>query len=175
MPASTYYLTASPPSKNIKKLNSLTGWESDMAHLLLLDDQEDKIEYARDILQKNSPSGEISDKVKVDDAVINMLPKNSRSRAKIFLHHARKFLKETEDGLTILLDGSVSSPMIDILRYYCSPKHISVPLPMSSDLLEAAFKKYSMPSSAFGTGRWSPIANEETFTLPPKTKWIFKR
>ena len=180
----TYYLSPSIP-KSMKKLNSLVGWEGEMVQLLL-GDKNNKLEEARKILQGQEATGKAAyiDPGDLSDSILNMLPKYSRTRAKIFLHHVKKFLKENEDGLTVLPDGSLSSPMIDIVRYYCSPKYVKVPLPVSSDLLEEAFKKFSMPTSAFASGRWpqtilplNPPENPRTLLDKPQMeiKWTVKR
>lgn len=165
--AKTYYLTTDI-SPTAKQLSKLEGWEGDAAGILL-GGGDDKISKLRILLNAMDEPIAETQRHAVRAEMLSMLPKAIRSRAKIFLHHASDILKETEDGLTISPDGTVSSPMIDILRYYCSSHHIPIPLPVASDSLEELFRSSHMPQSAFGKGRFP--THHSTTTITP---WISK-
>ena len=182
----SYYLMSNPPSI-LKNLNNLKGWQEKVVQELLSDkDEENKKSSILALLSHddgdNLPSS-FSSRTHTEEAsqinyVISFLAKPIRSRAKIFLHHVLKFVRVREDGSTEVEEegGAVvtrSSPLIDIVRYYCSPPAMRVPLPLASEHLERAFLAHNVPQSAFARGR-SPLPSSSNFMEPSQSSFVPK-
>ena len=116
MTAETWYLTQNV-SKLSKKLGKLSGWRKEVAKLLLETDEEAtaKSLIAEIVKTTESPNSLISE-------VLDLLPKRIQGKAKILATHLSKQMKFSDDGRVIYPDGSFGSPLIDILKYFCSPK-----------------------------------------------------
>ena len=169
----TYYLTTSVPSA-IKQLGNSSGWQREVVDILLSDKTEqDKQDVLRSLIAQKPESDNNSLKI---DQLLTMMPKNTRSRARIFLHHVLTFLRVRDDGATELDGGILSSPLIDIVRYYCSPISVRVALPVASEHLERTFREHNVPAIAFARGRLPTnthlVFSDTVHSKSSKNTWI---
>ena len=165
--AKTYYMTTDISAVG-KKLARLSGWEKDVADILVSKDA-DKISKLLAMLQPLASGEDASINKVFWDEIIPLLPKSIRSKARIFLHHAQRFLKVDKDGLVELGEGTRGSSLLDVLKFYCSPASMPVPLPLGTDAMDQLMRQHHMPISAFGKGR-HPY---HTQTSPPSSPpWI---
>ena len=91
----TYYLTTDISAIG-KKLANLTGWEKEAAELLVSSD-EGKVDKLMALIRLQVSEEDTSNRIDADE-LIALLPRNIRSRARIYLHHPERFLKVTAQG-----------------------------------------------------------------------------
>lgn len=150
MTAETYYLSKNV-SKTVKALSRLSGWEAEVA-ALLLSNGEDKAEKIRQKLPVSSSSSNMAETLRT---VLEILPKTIQNRARIFLKHFLPLVRVVDGGIVELPpDGRVVGTLIDIVRFFCSSSQLKIaPPPGYSDLVSFFAERKGMPQSAFGHGR----------------------
>ena len=167
----TYYLTENM-SKTGEKLGTLKGWELEVAKALLAPSAEerDKVALIRKVLEGRGPATNDSenDSPEALAQLIELLPKATRSRARVLLHHLPKSLR-VKDGLVLFPDDTPGSPLIDVLKYYCSPRHFRVPLPQGFQRMNQLLKDAKVPQTAFSTDK-SPYIIRASPT--PSSGWV---
>ena len=179
--AQTYYLSKNVP-KLVKNLSELKAkWERDVAEILLNKELSDEEKLTK--IYVVLPADELGKKADRDaeiEGVINVLPKRIRSRARIL---ARAVLKRAtlSDGDLVELPGvGPTAPLIDVLKFFASPRHLNLPLPQQTSLLSYFFLSNKFPVSAFGSGVidfMQNLINPGTIDLPiekstPSAAWI---
>lgn len=163
--AETFYLTKDV-SKEIRDLSSLTDWEQEVARILLSPGSEGKTEKIRSIL----PSIDTVDRPLIQ-SLLEMLPKNIQSRSKIFLHYFLAKVRIADGGIVELPDGSQTAPLVDIVRYFCSPSHLKVRPPLGLETLLNFLASIGMPQSAYGNRREEETMSNKNYEEKPK-RWI---
>lgn len=149
-PLKTYYLSEKA-SKTASELGKLDGWRLHIASILLSDSmkEENQREEIRKLLDSAEPS-ERKTHEKIDDAlsIVQLLPRTLHGRAKILLHHLLRLVR-INDGIVELKDGTIVGTLVDILKFYCSPKNYNAPIPPGFETLNKMFVDHMVPQSAF--------------------------
>lgn len=176
----TFFLSKNVP-KFVEKLSRLKAeWERDIASALLDStmDEEEKIAKIKTMLPANRANEEKEAKNLMVENVIEMLPKTIRARARILAGHLMKSSANIGDGDVVLLpDFGPTAPLIDVLKFYASPRHLKVPLPQEASKLSQYFIDNKFPMSAFGSGVLdsmnSPSSSSSSRNESDQgTKWI---
>ena len=147
--AESYYLSKDVP-KFIRNLSELKSeWERGVASLLLDRSipEEEKAEKIGNLLP-NSKSDDTSPS-EVIETVLQLLPKATRGRARIFLTHLLPRVSLADGDIVSIPDFGPTSPLIDVVKYFCSPPSHRVPPPFGMAELWNFFQSRSFPQSAF--------------------------
>ena len=149
--AETFYLSKDV-SDFVKKLSQLKlQWERELVSILLNKKlgEGDKISKIRELLpEKNRGDVDREDA----SVVLDLLPKAIRGRSRILLRHLMRYAK-LGDGDVVQLPGvGPTAPLIDVLKFFASPRHYRVPLPEQTPRLAKFFIDRKFPASAFGSG-----------------------
>lgn len=168
----TYYLTREV-SKPIQELSKLTGWERQVAGVLLDSSENDKAKLIRNLLPSNPGQTSTDENEEITRNTLDLLPRSIKNRAKIFLTHFLPRVKILDGGVVELEGGNQAGVLIDIVRFYCSPSHLKISPPQGYETINRFFNSVSLPQSAFGPGRFP----SGKFTPHPhrhsnQTRWI---
>ena len=159
MATQTYYLTTNL-DKSIRSLSDLpNGWQLDTARVLLdfkLSDQDKMIKVRNLINQQQAPPEQ--DYKKTMDQLSDILPKNIRNKARMFLAHVLPRTNIDDSGVLVLPDGSKTAPLIDILRFFCSPSNLGIAPVEGLGKLADFLREINIPQAALGRGKLvSPV------------------
>ena len=120
MPVETWYLSQKATDQ-AKRLGRLKGWRKEVAQVLLSRNSDDKSKVDIRKLVATEKSRE-TQQTEMIDQTVSLLPKNSRSKAKILAQHLLHNLHVDENGRIVYPDGSFGSAFIDALKYFTAPK-----------------------------------------------------
>ena len=90
--------------------------------------------------------------------LLTFFPKNYKSRARVFLHYALKYIRLNADDQVVYEDGQIGSNIIDLARYFILPKQSR--RPMDAPNFEAIVNRSGMPRSVL---RQPAKINKEPF------------
>ena len=148
--AGTYFLTRDVP-KFIKNLNNLkSDWEREIASILLdrgLSEEEKMVK-----IRNQLPTGTSSDSGSIIETVLQLLPKAVRGRARVFLTHLLPRVSLLDGDIVSIPDFGPTAPLIDIVKFFCSPPSHRVPPPFGMAELWNFFQARRFPQSAFAGG-----------------------
>lgn len=134
---------------DIKKIGKLTGWKKEVVNLLLIRNEDD--ETIKEKIGLIIKTDELSQKTITD--FIDILPKNIRNKAKIFIHYLKKLVNIDEDGLIVYPDGEIGNSLLDHVKFWCTSEKINSrkldDTPKMAQLLEVN----KVPLAAFGSGK----------------------
>jgi hypothetical protein len=102
--------------------------------------------------------------------LIDLLPGRLQTKAKLLLHYLRDVPVDGQ-GRVIYPDGVNGSYLIDLIRYFVSPKSMSPAKPIDATTFTEVMRANGVPTSALGAGR-SLIASIEPHVEKPRRKRI---
>ena len=143
--AQTYYLSQDL-SPRVKSLSDLSeDWEKQVA-TVLLGTSGTKADEIRRLLPSKTE--------RTNNAILDLLPRGIKNRGRILLHHLLPRVSLGDGDVVILPpNGTATAPLIDVLRFFASPKSMRVPVPTGAGHLIEFFRSRGFPQSAFGAGR----------------------
>ncbi len=88
-------------------------------------------------------------------AIAKLLPKNTRSRAKIILFYLAKHGTQMDRDTQRIKydDGTISSHLLDLVRFVVTPDNIKLRRPIDTPHFFKLLVKAGVPSSVFGKGK----------------------
>ena len=145
MKMETWYLTQNP-DQTIRKLSELIGWKRQIATVLISKSQGD--EHVADEIRSLLPARGREQEQETITTILELLSKQVRSRAKVFLSHLLAKASVDDSGQLVLPDGAITSPVIDVVKYYVSPASHRVPPPTGVQRINKFLKDINMPRAA---------------------------
>ena len=149
----TYYLSKDVP-KFVKNLSELkTPWEREIAGTLLNQKLNEKEKLLRILaaLPEDEDAKEKEKRAEVEH-ILELLPKQIRSRSRILMRHLLKRVSLDDGDLVVLPGVGPTAPLIDVLRFFASPRYLKLPLLQQTADLSEFFISQKFPMSAFGSG-----------------------
>lgn len=109
--------------------------------------------------------------------LVEMLPKNIKSRATLLLSSIRSDLKTDANNRVIFANGTVGAHLIDYLRYFCVALQFTRAAPPQAKRFGDLLARNCTPLSALGTGhvlkrRACPPPERLKQKRPEQTPWI---
>ena len=116
--------------------------------------------------------------VREKETLLSLLPRHIQHRARTLLHFLLPLI-DVKDGIVYLPGGAPTSPLMDILRFYSSPRLYKAAVPQGLELLNDLMIERNVPHSAFAPGKHPADLSRQTAPiqdhLPPSEELKHKR
>lgn len=84
------------------------------------------------------------------DAIVNMMPRQMRQKAKLLAHYTKNRISLTENGRVVYGDQSIGSHLHDLIRFFVSSPTLRVPRPVDAVKFGITLKRIGVPRAALG-------------------------
>ena len=160
MPVETWYLSKQATALG-KRLGRLKGWRKGVAQLLLSTESDEKVKVD---IKKLVTTDKPEKQSEIVSQTVALLPKTSRSKAKILGQHLVNNLHIDENGRIVYPDGSFGSDFIDTLKYFTAPKSGKARAPFDVVKMTAFLRDTHFPIPA--------VSRDVEMNFDAEKKWI---
>jgi len=126
--------------------------------------------------QSNNSSDNINSEelTKKFENIIEMMPKQSRSRAKILAHYIKDRVKLVNSSdLIVYEDETVGSPIYDLIRWVVTPRRFNTTKPFDADKFLLYLKTLNVPNSVYATDLTTQAESQKARShSTTTTKWL---